>query len=84
MGQLTITFTRLLKVADVQSALADKVTKDIDVPVTVTCEPAGHSVLVNAPGTPVACTVTNTSDPTDNAKITATVAADGTPAYSFV
>ena len=64
--------------------MADKVAKDIEVPVTVTCEPAGRSVVVNAPGTPVACTVTNASDPTDNAKITVTVAADGTPAYSFV
>ena len=50
---------------------------------TVTCEPAGHAALVNAPGTPIACTATNATDPTDSAKINVTVSADGTPAYTF-
>jgi len=49
----------------------------------VTCEPTGRTVLVNAPGTPIACTAANATDPTDSAKINVTVAADGTPSYTF-
>jgi hypothetical protein len=82
-GHLTITYDRLIKVADLQSTVADQVGKDVDIPVKVTCEPAGPTVVVNAPGTPISCTATNAADPTDNAKITVTVAADGTPAYTF-
>lgn len=72
-GHLTITYDRLLEVAEVESRVADQVGKDVEVAVTVTCEPAGRTVLVNAPGTPIACTATNTTDPTDSAKINATV-----------
>lgn len=82
-GHLTITYDRIVKVAELEGTLADKVGKDIDIAVTVGCEPTGHTVLVNAPGAPIACTVTNRSDATDSARITATVAADGTPAYTF-
>ena len=52
-------------------------------PVTISCEPAGRTVIVNAPGTPIACTATNANDSTDSAEINVTVAADGTPAYTF-
>jgi uncharacterized protein DUF4333 len=83
-GHLTINFDRLIKVADLQSGVADLVGKDIDVPVNVTCEPAGRVVLVNTPGSPIACTAINAADPTDSAQITVTVAGDGTPAYTFV
>ena len=82
-GHLTITYDRLLKVAQLESTVADQVGKDVDVAVTVACEPAGHAALVNAPGTPIACTATNATDPTDSAKINVTVSADGTPAYTF-
>ena len=83
-GHLTINFDRLIKVGDLQNGVADLVGKDIDVPVKVTCDPAGRTVVVNVPGTPIACTAVNAADPTDSAKITVTVAADGTPAYTFV
>ena len=32
---------------------------------------------------PIACTATNATDPSDSAAITVTVAADGTPSYTF-
>ena len=82
-GHLTITNDRLLTIAQLEGTLAELVGEDVEVAVTVTCEPAGRTVVVNAPGTPIACTATNATDPTDSAKINATVAADGTPAYTF-
>ncbi len=82
-GHLTINYDRLLKVADVESVIAQQVGKDVDVAVTVDCPPTGHTVVVNAPGTPIACTATNADDPSDSAAITVTVAADGTPGYTF-
>jgi hypothetical protein len=83
-GHLTVTYDRLLKLDEVESVVAGQVAKDVEVPVNVGCEPAGRSVVINAPGTPIACTATNANDPSDLAKINVTVAADGTPSYSFV
>ena len=83
-GNLTITHDRLLKVAEVQGVIAQQIGDDIEVPVDVECPPADRAVIVNAPGTPIACTATNAADPTDSAAITVTVAADGTPSYAFV
>ena len=82
-GHLTITYDRLIKVTDLENALATKVGKDVDVTVNVTCGPSGRIVVVNTPGTPIACTATNATDPTDNAKINVTVDAAGTPTYTF-
>jgi len=82
-GHLTITYDRLLKVDEVQGVIAQQVGKDVDVAVNVECPPAGRTVVVNAPGTPIACTATNADDPSDSAAITVTVAADGTPSYEF-
>jgi len=82
-GHLTITYDRLIKVIDLENTLATKIGTDVDVTVNVTCGPAGRIVVVNAPGTPIACTATNATDPTDSAKVNATVAVDGTPSYSF-
>jgi hypothetical protein len=82
-GHLTITNDRIVKLSEVESVLAQKVGSDVGVPVTVSCEPAGKTVVVNAPGTPIACTATNAADSSDSAGISVTVAADGTPAYTF-
>ena len=82
-GHLTINYDRLIKVADVESVIAQQVGKDVDVTVTVECPPTGRTVVVNAPGTPIACAATNADDPSDSAAITVTVAADGTPGYTF-
>src|SRR5919107_1350714 len=78
-GHLTINYDRLLKVAEVESVVAQQVGSDVDVDVNVECPPADRTVVVNAPGTPIACTATNATDPSDSAAITVTVAADGTP-----
>jgi len=82
-GHLTITYDRLLKVDEVEGVIAAHVGNDVEVPVNVECPPADRTVVVNAPGTPIACTVTNADDPSDSAAITVTVAADGTPSYEF-
>jgi hypothetical protein len=82
-GNLTITYDRLIKVAELESTVAGQVGEDVDVQVEVACEPAGRTVVVNVPGSPIACTATNATDATDSAKITVTVAADGTPSYTF-
>lgn len=82
-GNLTITYDRLIKVTELESTVAGQVGADVDVAVEVTCEPANRTVVVNAPGTPISCTAVNATDPTDDAKITVTVAADGTPSYTF-
>jgi len=82
-GHLTITYDRLIKLAEVESIVGAQVGKDVEVAVDIACEPAGRTVVVNAPGTPIACTATNATDDTDSAKINVTVAADGTPSYTF-
>ena len=82
-GHLTINYDRLLKVAEVESVVAQQVGSDVDVDVNVECPPADRTVVVNAPGTPIASTATNATDPSDSAAITVTVAADGTPSYTF-
>ena len=66
-----------------EGVVAQQVGSDVDVAVNVECPPAGRTVVVNAPGTPIACTATNATDPSDSAAITVTVAADGTPSYTF-
>ena len=82
-GHLTITYDRLLKVAEVEGLIAQQVGTDVEVAVNVECPPADRTVIVNAPGTPIACTATNATDPSDSAAINVTVAADGTPSYTF-
>jgi Domain of unknown function (DUF4333) len=82
-GHLTINYDRLLKVDEVESVVAQQVGSDVEVAVNVDCPPAGRTVVVNAPGTPIACTATNATDPSDSAAINVTVAADGTPSYTF-
>jgi Domain of unknown function (DUF4333) len=82
-GHLTITYDRLLKRAEVENVVAGQVGKDVDLAVKVDCAPAGQTVIVNAPGTPIVCTATNASDDSDSAKINVTVSADGTPSYTF-
>ena len=82
-GHLTINYDRLLKVDEVESVIAQQVGNDVEVAVDVECPPADRTVVVNAPGTPIACTATNATDPSDSAAINVTVAADGTPSYTF-
>ena len=51
-GHLTINYDRLLKVADVESVIAQQVGKDVDVAVTVECPPAGQHGRRERPGHP--------------------------------
>ena len=83
-GDLTITYDRLVRLDTVEEGLASEVSSDIEIDVTVDCGPDGRTVIVNAPGQPIDCRATNASDPTDSASMTATVDAEGTPAYQFV
>lgn len=83
-GNLTIDHDRLIAVTDLEAAVAALVREDVEVAVNVACEPAERTVLVNStPGAPISCTATNATDAADSAAITVTVAADGTPSYTF-
>ena len=82
-GHLTITYDRLVKMADVVTAGAGQVGKDVGVDVRIACEPTGRTVVVDRPGTPIACTATNAADTTDSAKINVTLDPAGIPSYTF-
>jgi hypothetical protein len=83
-GNLTVTYDRLLRIDSVEASLADTVSQDVDVAVTVDCGPADRTVLVNSPGEPISCTATNASGQADGAQLSATVDADGAVSYQFV
>ena len=81
-GSLTITFDRLLRLDAVDRTVADKLTSDLGIPVTVDCGPTGHTAVRNTPGQEIACTATTTSDPTDTTALTVTVDAKGAVGYA--
>jgi hypothetical protein len=83
-GNLTITYDRLLRLDAVEQSIAGQVSSDIEIDVLADCGPADRTVIVNAPGQPIDCTVTNASDPTDGAQTTVTVDAEGNAEYQFV
>jgi Domain of unknown function (DUF4333) len=83
-GNLTITYSRLLRLDAVEQSIAAKVSSDVEVDATVDCGPADRTVTVNAPGQPIDCTATNSADPTDGARLSVTVDAEGDAAYRFV
>lgn len=82
-GTVQITSGRMLPLHDVETTTADLVGRRAGVPVTTTCGPAGRTVLVNEPGTPIHCVATNVSDSTDTAAITVQVDATDTVTYTF-
>ena len=65
----------------VELSVAEQVGADLGVQVEAACDADGHRVLVDGAGVPLPCTVTNASDPTDSAAVTATVDPDGTVRY---
>lgn len=79
-GNLAVTFDRLLRLDALERTVADKLTSDRGVAVTVDCGPTGRTVARNTPGQEIACT---TTDPTDGATLTVTVDAGGATAYRF-
>jgi hypothetical protein len=82
-GSLTITYDRLLRLDALERTVADKLTSDRRVAVTVDCGPTGRTVVRNTPGQEIDCTATTTSDPTDGTKMTVTVDAGGATSYRF-
>jgi hypothetical protein len=77
MGALTITHDRLIRFADLERAVADRLTGGG----TVHCAPAGRTALVSVPGAPLACTAAPADDPASSVALTVTVDEDGTVAY---
>ena len=71
-------------VSELQTSLAEAVGADADVAVTAECAADGHTVLVDAVGTPITCTVTNTTNADDSAQVNATVDADGSVSYEWL
>jgi hypothetical protein len=82
-GNLTITYDRLLRLDALERTVADKLTSDRRVAVTVDCGPTGRTVVRNTPGQEIACTAKITTDPTDGAALTVTVDADGAVTYRY-
>ena len=71
-------------IEDLQASLADAVGTDVGVAVTAECPADGHTVLIDAVGTPITCTVTNTTNADDNAQVNATVDAQGSVSYEWL
>jgi Domain of unknown function (DUF4333) len=67
--------------ADVEAALAQQLGEQAQVEASASCAADGRTVLVDAAGTPVDCTVTNATDATDSVDVVATVDAAGTVSY---
>ena len=69
---------------DVVEASLDEQLGDLaGVVVISTCDTDGHSVLVDAVGTPIPCFVDNAADATDTVEVVATVDASGAVSYEF-
>ena len=70
-------------VGAVEESLRQQVGEDVGVEVLVTCDTDGRQVLVDGAGIPIPCTVTNATDPTDSAEVTAIVDDEGTVAWEW-
>ena len=82
-GHLTITFDRLLRLDALERTVADGLTSELGVAVTVDCGPTGRTAVRNTPGQEIACTATNTTDPAAGTTLTVTVDANGAVAYRY-
>jgi hypothetical protein len=69
--------------ADVEAALAQLLGEQAQVEASASCAADGRTVLVDAAGTPIDCTVTNSTDPTDSVDVVATVDEAGTVSYEL-
>lgn len=70
-------------VATVEASLDEQLGELTGVVVISTCDTGGHSVLVDAVGTPIPCFVDNAADATDTAEVLATVDESGAVSYEF-
>jgi hypothetical protein len=70
-------------VAVVEASLDEQLGELTGVEVISTCDTGGHTVLVDAVGTPISCVVDNAADATDSAEVVATVDESGAVSYEF-
>ncbi len=71
-------------IAKVEASLNEQWTEVAGVQVVSTCDADGHSILVDAIGTPIPCTVANAGDATDSVDVLATVDDNGAVAYEVM
>lgn len=71
-------------IANVEAALVEQVGAEAQVEVVATCDADGRTLLVEGFGTPIPCTVTNATDPTDGISVLATVDEAGAVSYEPV
>jgi hypothetical protein len=71
-------------IAKVEASLNEQWTEVAGVQVVSTCDADGHSILVDAIGTPIPCTVANAGDATDSVDVLATVDDNGVVSYEVV
>lgn len=83
-GNLTITHDRTLLVAELDSTASALLSAEVGEEVVVACGVDGQTVLVNAPGAPMACGAANVADPTLTAAVTVTVDEAGTVTYEVL
>ncbi|SFF32193.1 DUF4333 domain-containing protein [Blastococcus tunisiensis] len=67
----------------VEASLDEQLGALTGVAVISTCDTGGHSVLVDAVGTPIPCFVDNAADATDTVEVVATVDSSGAVSYEF-
>ncbi|SOE03400.1 DUF4333 domain-containing protein [Blastococcus haudaquaticus] len=67
----------------VEASLDEQLGELAGVPVISTCDTGGHSVLVDAVGTPIPCFVDNAADATDTIEVVATVDESGAVSYDL-
>ncbi|CAA9213706.1 MAG: hypothetical protein AVDCRST_MAG52-233 [uncultured Blastococcus sp.] len=65
----------------VEASLDEQLGEVAGVAVVSTCDTGGHSVLVDAVGTPISCSVANAEDATDTIDVVATVDESGAVSY---
>lgn len=83
-GNLTITHDRTLLVAELETTTAELLSTEVGEEIVVACGSDERTVLVNAPGTPIACGAANVADPSLVAEVTVTVDAEGTLTYEVL
>jgi hypothetical protein len=71
-------------IATVEASLDEQLGEVSGVTVVSTCDADGHSVLVDAVGTPIPCTVVNAGDASDSIEVAATVDESGEVSYEVL
>lgn len=69
--------SNIAPVSQLEDAVAKQVGDQAGVTAKASCDAGGHKVIVGATSTPIPCTVTNASDPTDSVNVKASLDAQG-------